>query len=65
MLSFRPFPNIDDLQEKAGALFRSCDHEDWREAFAHHARLGQRKKKEKPKPKETNKISKQFCKKKQ
>lgn len=47
MLSFRPFPNKEDLQDKAGTQFRSCDHEDWLEAFSHHARLGGRKNPEK------------------
>ena len=44
MLSYRPFPSKEDLQDKAGTLFKGCNHEDWLEAFSHHARLGGRKK---------------------
>ena len=59
MLSFRPFPNKENLQDKAGTLFRSCNHEDWREAFSHHARLGQQKKTGKAETKDLSKWEKQ------
>ena len=59
MLSFRPFLDKEDLQDKAGTLFRSCNHEDWREAFSHHARLGQRKKTGKAETKDLSKWEKQ------
>ena len=46
MLSYRPFPTKEDLQDKAGKLFKGCNHEDWLEAFSHHAKLGGRSKME-------------------
>lgn len=42
MLERRPFGRRDALLAAAGEVWRSLDPEDWKEAFAHHPRIGER-----------------------
>lgn len=40
MQAKRPFKNIDELQNTASIVWNSLTHDDWREAFSHHPRIG-------------------------
>ena len=42
MLARRPFGSDDRLLEEARDIWFGLDEEDWREAFAHHPRIGDR-----------------------
>lgn len=42
MVSDRPFDSSEDLYASADNAWRQCGPEDWREAFSHHPRIGDR-----------------------
>jgi 2-oxo-4-hydroxy-4-carboxy-5-ureidoimidazoline decarboxylase len=42
MCALRPFASVDDILSQADDVWASLDPDDWREAFAHHPRLGER-----------------------
>ena len=42
MLRRRPFGSVDNLLAVARAEWFALTHEDWREAFGHHPRIGDR-----------------------
>ena len=42
MLARRPFRSRDQLLEAAGVVWGSLEPGDWREAFSHHPRIGER-----------------------
>ncbi len=43
MLARRPFGSRDAVLSAADEIWRSMDSEEWREAFSHHPRIGERK----------------------
>ena len=43
MLASRPFGSRDRVLSTADEIWRSLDPSDWREAFAHHPRIGETK----------------------
>jgi 2-oxo-4-hydroxy-4-carboxy-5-ureidoimidazoline decarboxylase len=43
MLARRPFRSLDRVLSAADDVWRSLDPADWREAFSHHPRIGERK----------------------
>jgi OHCU decarboxylase len=43
MLARRPFSSLDALVSAADDVWRALDASDWREAFAHHPRIGERR----------------------
>lgn len=43
MLARRPFGTRDRVRSTADDVWRSLDPSDWREAFSHHPRIGERK----------------------
>jgi 2-oxo-4-hydroxy-4-carboxy-5-ureidoimidazoline decarboxylase len=42
MVSRRPFPSREQLLSSAEEIWRTLDAADWREAFHHHPRIGER-----------------------
>ena len=42
MLADRPFGSMQRLLETADAAWRACSPDDWKEAFSHHPRIGER-----------------------
>ena len=42
MVDSRPFGNVETLLQRADEIWWSLGPEDWREAFAHHPRIGER-----------------------
>jgi 2-oxo-4-hydroxy-4-carboxy-5-ureidoimidazoline decarboxylase len=42
MLAHRPFGSTQRLLETADAAWRACSPDDWKEAFSHHPRIGER-----------------------
>jgi 2-oxo-4-hydroxy-4-carboxy-5-ureidoimidazoline decarboxylase len=42
MLAHRPFGSMERLLEAADATWRACSPADWKEAFGHHPRIGER-----------------------
>ena len=42
MAESRPFQDLESLQKKSDAIWRSLGGEDWREAFAAHPRIGEK-----------------------
>ena len=43
MCELRPFTSLDDVLAQADDVWLSLDPDDWREAFAHHPRIGERR----------------------
>lgn len=43
MSARRPFASADDILMQADDVWRSLGPDDWREAFAHHPRIGERR----------------------
>ena len=43
MTSARPFASVDQLCEKADAIWRSLGQQDWMEAFLAHPKIGEKK----------------------
>lgn len=43
MCALRPFASVDDILMQADDVWLSLDPGDWREAFAHHPRIGERR----------------------
>lgn len=43
MLARRPFDSRDVVLSTADEIWRSLDSDEWREAFSHHPRIGERK----------------------
>ncbi len=41
MIARRPFKSRDDVLSATDELFDALEHADWREAFAHHPRIGE------------------------
>jgi OHCU decarboxylase len=43
MCALRPFASVHDILIQADDVWLSLDPDDWREAFAHHPRIGERR----------------------
>jgi 2-oxo-4-hydroxy-4-carboxy-5-ureidoimidazoline decarboxylase len=43
LIDFFPFSTVDALKEKSDLIWNSCNEADWKEAFSHHPKIGEKK----------------------